>query len=360
MRRKWFSATLVWLGLAFCGVILAQDSETPEPILRLNIDPQEAVLVGQPVRLYVDVLVPTWLSRAPEFPTLEIPGAIVVGPEERATNLTEPVDGQNWFGLRRSYLVYPQEPRQYEIPAEEVVVHYSLGGAKSATVGLPIPSQTFVARIPSEAAWIGYFIATTRLDLTQQLDPSVEGLRVGDSLRRTISISADQTFAMFLPPIEFESIEGLAVYPDQPQVVDKSADREGFKEGRRVESVSYVIQTSGRYQLPGVTIFWWDLNAGRLREATLRPISFEAVANPEYVSELAPPVEKEPAGAAVKEETLFDSLKRSAIPIVLGLGLMAVVALVLRRMVPRFREWWNRRRREQAENQVPLPPLNPV
>ena len=64
-------------------------------------------MVGQPVRLTVDVLVTTWLTGAPEFPDLELPGAIVVLPEERALNLSEDFEGGRWFGLSRSYLIYP-------------------------------------------------------------------------------------------------------------------------------------------------------------------------------------------------------------------------------------------------------------
>ena len=99
-------------------------------------------MVGQPVRLTVEVLVTTWLTGAPEFPDLELPGAIVVRPEERALNLTVDFEGARWFGVARSYLIYPQEPREFATPAAEVVVKY--GGGTRPSVQLAIPEQALL------------------------------------------------------------------------------------------------------------------------------------------------------------------------------------------------------------------------
>ena len=53
---------LLALLLVCCAA--AQDDSTG-PRLRVRVEPESTVLVGQPVRVVVDVLVSTWLTRHP-------------------------------------------------------------------------------------------------------------------------------------------------------------------------------------------------------------------------------------------------------------------------------------------------------
>ena len=190
----------IMLMLVLLGVN-AQAQDEPQAMLRTRLEPAGPVLVGQPVRLHVDVLVTTWLTGSPEYPLFELEGALVVLPEERPVNLTENIEGNTWFGLRRSYLIYPQEPREYQIPSNTVIVRY---GQASEPASLRLEQHTFNARIPDEAQGLGYFIATTGFRLEQELNPKPESLKAGDSIRRTITMYADGTLSMFLPPVRFE------------------------------------------------------------------------------------------------------------------------------------------------------------
>lgn len=333
---------IFWLlGLTLSGLAYGQDE--PRVLLRTQLEPSNQVLVGQPVRLRVDVLVTTWLTRAPVYPNLEIPGALAVLPEERPANLTERFEGRSWFGLSRSYLIYPQEPREYKIPPAEIVVHY---GQAENPARLTLDPHSFRARIPDEARGLDYFIATTQLRLRQQLDRDLTGLKVGDSIQRVIQMEAEGTFAMFLPPVDFEVEKGLSVYPDPPKISDRSDNRLGFLGGERQESATYVIQEAGEYTLPSIQVYWWDLNSNRMRQEVLPPVEFAAGPNPEYVAEI--PLPQEGSGEetpAPEPESWAEQAKRWLTP-------LALIAIVLMIGVRASSSLWQRFQRQRAERRT--------
>ena len=110
-------------------------------------------------------------------------------------------------------------------------------------------------------------IATPKLTVNERFDRKPETLKVGEAFTRTITMTVKDSIAMLLPPLPFEAVEGLGVYPAQPQVTDK-AER-GQYTGTRVESVTYVMEKPGDYHLPQITIHWWDTSRGELKQEVL-------------------------------------------------------------------------------------------
>ncbi len=149
---------------------------------------------------------------------------------------------------------------------------------------------------------------------------------------------------MFLPPIHFADVEDFAVYPNQPRVQNLSADRKGFLAGRRIDSATYVLQKPGHYELPSVTIQWWDLRHRKLREHTVTPVSFDAAPNPNYRPEIAPPVESE---EAIPPRSQGANLRQWA----QWAGAALAILVALRLLSPTIRRYWTMlatRRAEQA------------
>ena len=350
---KRFLLIFALIGCAESAAV-AQQASSPRPILRVRLEPKGVVIVGQPVTLSVDVLVPTWFTRAPVYPALEIPGAITVLSDSRPVNLSERIAGDSWAGMTRNYIIYPQEPREYTLPPAEVLIVYALEGGKSSPpVGVKFPRRTFEATIPDEMAGLDYFIATSRLRLREKFDRKIENLKVGDTIQRTITITADNTLAMFLPPVAFGTFDGLAVYAQPPHTIDEKQQRSDFLRGKRVESVTYLIQEQGNYELPGIEIFWWDLNARRLRKSTLAPIVFKAAPNPDALAELPPVLETAAEEATLqRKKSPLDLLKEWAVP-----GLVAGIVLFFTvrfgsRWAGRVGVWREERRKIKTESEA--------
>jgi len=296
---------------------------------RAHLEPAGLVVVGQPVKLVVDVLVTTWFTDAPEFPVFDLPGALVVRSDEQAPHLTEQIDGVTWFGLTQTYIVTPMEPHEFAIPRLQIVLH---PGMAPGPVKVWSPARKFTAQVPAGAEGVAVFLSTSRLDMVQRFDHKLAGLHVGDAFTRTITSTAKGTQAMFLPPIHFAEVEGLAVYSNAPRVENISRDRVGFIGGRRVDSATYVVQKPEHYELPAVTVQWWDLRLGKLREHTVPPVAFDAGPNPDYRPEIAPPAElAESAGPRASGE----DRRRWAVA---GGGVLAG-AIVIWLLWPRFRRY---------------------
>jgi len=114
---------------------------------------------------------------------------------------------------------------------------------------------------------VGRFVTTPNLEVEETWDRSLEALRVGDALKRTVGIEADDALGMFLPVLEFEAPSGIALYHDQPRVTDRV--NRGQYRGERVEAVTYVLQRAGEFALPELQIHWWNTRTGTLETELL-------------------------------------------------------------------------------------------
>lgn len=323
MRLVAILALLLWGTTSF-----AEDEV--RTMVHARIDPHRPVVVGQPVRLVVDVLVTTWFTQAPEFPPLEIAGALTVLPDEQAQHMTLQIDGVTWFGLSRSYIITPMEPRAYTVPRIQIVLH---PGLAFHPIRVWTPARKLLAEVPPGAKDMAVFFAATGLHVAQRFDRKLEGLRVGDTFSRTVTLQADGTPAMFLPPTTFREVAGLMIYPNQPEVENISHDRKGFIAGRRKDSATYLVQQPGDYELSEITVEWWDIRSRKLRRQILPPVQFTALRNLGYRPEIGLPREADEAQPAV------DQGKDRRRWILWGSAVLAVM-VVSRFVLPIVRKYW--------------------
>jgi hypothetical protein len=130
------------------------------------------------------------------------------------------------------------------------------------------PAVTFQAALPPGADQERGIISTTRLEARQTLEPSSAVFKVGDALKRSISLRAAAISGMAFAPVQYTPVAGVGIYPGEP-VVQDAVDRGSLDEGRRMESVTYVFEREGNYVLPDVTVTWWALEEKRLRREVL-------------------------------------------------------------------------------------------
>ena len=308
-------------------------------MVRAHLEPAGHIVVGQPVKLVVDVLVTTWFTSAPEFPVFDLPGALVVQSDEQPPHLTEQINGVTWFGLTKVYIVTPMEPHAFTIPRLQIVLH---PGMAPRPVKVWSPTRRFTAQVPAGAEGVAVFLSTSRLNVHQRFDHKLTGLHVGDAFTRTITSTAKGTQAMFLPPVHFAEVEGITIYPNPSKVENLSEDRKGFIAGRRVDSATYLIQKPGHYELPSVTVQWWNLRLGKLREHTVPSVVFDAAPNPNYRPEIAPPTESNQAAPPTQQHRHLWQWIESA-------GAILVSLVALRLFWPTLRRYWTMFATRRAE-----------
>jgi len=337
MNTVWIRhGVVIALMLAFSLPSHGQEDQDAKPIVRIRVEPRSGAYVGQAVRVYIEVLVTTWFSGAPKYPELRIPDAVSIMLEGFAQNFIDRTGGTQYTGQRREYLVYPQRAGVFTIPAVTIEVPYAIPGVSPSPVAmLETREVRFEASVPEEAAGLGYVFATPGYRVEESFDPDLDDLKVGDSFRRTIRMSADDTLGMLLPPIDFETSEGLHIYPDAPQVAYK-AER-GTYLGTRTESVTYMLEAEGDYHLPEVTIHWWDTSRNSLRTEILPERDFTVSSNPGLDPErLAGFVEEESAGSEVSRETGWRSLLLQVAAALAGILAIVMLWFPVRRILQRI------------------------
>jgi len=349
MRRRFAlllrAAALLLVGGGSMPAVAAE----PAPIVRTQLTPPNPT-VGQTVKLGIEVFVPTWFTAPIEYPASVVVDGLTVQLSERSDgNRSEVIDGQTWAGIGRSYIVVAQRAGRYTLPPLELKVSYAVDGApRSATVRTA--ARAFEARLPQGAEGLGYFFATPRYTLVQQIDRPLKDMKVGDAFTRRITQSAEGLAAMQLPALLFAPIAGIATYAAEPRLDTRGGERGAPVVGERTQQVTYVLREPGRYELPALSISWFDSAEARMREARLPALRFDVAPAP--VAQGAAPVAAAAAsmpapGPAARRFTL------RGIAIGAALALLAILgALRIRRRAPGWRRastaWRQRRAASEA------------
>jgi len=311
------------------------------PVIHARLEPSTGIIVGQPVHLIVEVLVPNYFTGSPDFPSFELENAIVVVPEETPIHLNEKIDGQSYAGIQRTYSLYPQQSGEFRLPPAQFTVPYASAPPKSTKVTLLLPKLVFYADIPAAARGLSYFLPTTQLTLHQSWSSPLKNLRVGDTVERIITVTTVKMQGMLIPPLTLDAPPGIRLYAEEPKVLDQKTDRGEFLFGRLTQAVKYFIQKQGDYTLPAIELKWWNLNSNRPATATISAVHFTASPNPDYVTELPP--EPEPVAVVQSKRSSLSRYGwiRVVLPATLALLLLAWFG---HRYVPRMYRWLTMKR----------------
>jgi hypothetical protein len=245
----------------------ATESETV--IVRGAIVPTTEIWIGQRVDLHIDVLARDGWAQIKGASNIDVPGAYLVRLETQGTRLSETLSGVLYSGQRYELLLFPQQGGTMTVPPIPVDVEVSHWGAQAEKMSLQTktPALTFDVKIPPGAENLPAIISTTSLEAKQQWQPRQEDYQVGDAIKRSITLTASDISGMAFTPMAFPEMEGAGTYPDEPAVEDNYA--RGSLNGKRSESVTYVFEKNGVYELPEIIIPWWNISTKILEKIVL-------------------------------------------------------------------------------------------
>jgi hypothetical protein len=179
----------------------------------------------------------------------------------------------SWYGVSRAYRIAPQTAGEVRIPPFVITVY---PGGMNVPATLATPAVRLVATVPAGAEGMSVFFPSQKLVAKQEIEPSPDDLKVGGALTRTITQIASGTESMLIPPVNFGEVEGLKRYPKPSATKNIIQDRAGLVAGERTDVVTYVVDRSGRFKLPPVTIEWWNTAKQRKEKIVLPAVSFSA------------------------------------------------------------------------------------
>lgn len=271
-------ALVLLITFCVCGTAWAQ-SASNDPILRTSLD-QDTAIPGQPLIYRVTMLVPTWMPSAPVFPSFEVPNVIVRLPSGASRPVSERIGGETWSGVSRSYRFYPMVPGTIQIPAGSVQLTYADPQTREP-VDTELQTEAFDIHgvLPPGGEGINPFLAARALKLERTIGGDPASLSAGDALTLTITATVSGVSPMFVPPLSpSRPIDGLAVYAKAPLVEEKE-DR-GLLSGKRIEEATVIGENAGAYQIPEVSLSWYDLQNETIETAVLPAIDITVVGVP--------------------------------------------------------------------------------
>jgi len=288
----------------------AQAPAAPAPRVRAELQAAQPLLVGQQVRLEVQILAPNFFTQPPPFPTIELPGAIVTMPDERGRNFVERIGGQTYAGILKSYLFTAQQAGEFVLPPAPSRFSYAGADGKPVPAQVQLPPLRISVRQPAGAAAAAAAgqgaRPVARLHVTQTFDHSAGdgaiALQAGDALVRTVDVFAEMTQAMLIPPPHFDAPPGVRIFVADPQLSDAAPGGGSFVGGHRIDKVSYVFEQPGSYTLPAVAIDWFN-TATQKTEAAQAPAVQVVVAARAAAAGIAPAAA--PAAARTADTLAF-------------------------------------------------------
>jgi hypothetical protein len=253
-----------------------QTQTNSDESVRVNIEVNKSdVHVQEQILVTIKLISQVNLSQA-EMQPLEIKNAVLIPLSEKPKQYVSNINGKQHLILESTYALFPQESGELIIPSviysvvpnvERDLWNDPFGRNRANILRLPTEEQRIkVKPVPAEAAGKTWQPATN-VTLHETWSASLDHLKMGEPVTRTITITAEGLTGGQIAPLPTNTIDGLTFYPDQPQNTDSKTTK-GI-EGTRVETTAIIPNHGGEFTLPEVSIEWWDVNSQSIKTATL-------------------------------------------------------------------------------------------
>lgn len=236
------------------------------PLIRNWIEPASGIVIGQPVRLHVEVLFPGDMPRPPLVTIPDVPGAQVMRFQTQAMTVRKTIDGQDYVGQDFEFMIFPRRGGAVDVPPAVVTLRDRAGDPAGLVKSPPL---RFTVTVPPGVDASGPVLASPNVSVEQDWspDPASVNVQVGGALVRTIRRQAVDAPAGDMAAFSVSAPEGVRAYADPPEIDDQV--NRGAIVGRRTDRITYVFEKPGVYALPALSQTWWDSGSGQARSQTM-------------------------------------------------------------------------------------------
>ncbi len=234
------------------------------------------VSVNQQVILNIEVATPRWFTGGTRIGVIDVANLIAKQRNQLATNFTDRKGDQTWSRQRWEVTLYPQASGRFVIPPVPVWVKVSAPDGSNVAGTLYTPPLRFDATLPTglvsdQTPW---FVASN-VEVEQRWHTSQEQLKVGDTITRTVTVSAQDSLSVLLPNLlSGQSTQQYHTYP-QPHQLSDTQTRGDYQSTRTEQSV-YVIQQGGNVTFPDIEFQWWNSKRNQLETVVVQGQRFHA------------------------------------------------------------------------------------
>lgn len=173
-----------------------------------------------------------------------------------------------------SYAIFPQEVGQLTLP--EMLFSANHRASRRSAFNLPgqgkpirkkTQPHTITVKPPATAMKGNLWLPAESITLKESWSSSLDNIHVGDSITRTITLTAKGMIASQLPPFTFPSIAGAKMYPDQGSAENTTTDTGVI--ASRSDNAAIIPTREGSIQLEEIRVKWWDSKSHKMQEAVI-------------------------------------------------------------------------------------------
>ena len=239
---------------------------------------KSSAYVGEPIEVIVSAYTSTWFTKGVDLGNIKINGAFTV--YFRSVSNSMKIDGQTYAGVRLYYHVFPYDDDDIEFPALEIKVETpDLGDFKGKKRTIKTLPRTIRIKPTPDAINADEWLVTSNLSVKENWSTNIRRVKVGDVLERSINRVAANTISELIPPVKWDSIANISLYPSRPTV--ENIKTKTAINGTRKDGIRYLLEKEGEIEIPEVVFTWWNPTDKQLYKRTLPSVKLNVLPNPD-------------------------------------------------------------------------------
>ena len=275
---KTFVKIILLFSLLLPLSVFAQNDDVKADVA-ISIQQDKETWAGQQVTVNLDLKTTGFSFSNSHFNLPEVNGAFLMQTDTTTIKFSENIDGETWQIIRYPLALYPQKAGLLEIPSIAVRFNTSAGfGSTERAFEFQTEPLQLTVKLPPGVKEGALLVTTTSFELDHNWQPKSGTAQTGDAFTLTVSRRAGDISAMLLPPLPVFRTEGLAAYPQAPEVNDKT--NRGDLTGERIDSIIWVVEKPGSYVIPGIRFQWWDPESRELKQQIIPGLNLDILPSP--------------------------------------------------------------------------------
>ncbi|GEM_PF-1014144 len=243
--------------------------------VRLN---KSSVYVGEPVEVTISVYTSTWFTSGVDLGNIKVNGAFTVYFRPVSTSVIQ--NGQTFPGVQLIYHVFPFSEDDITFPSLNVEVETPADGDYKGVRRTLKTQEKPIRVLPVPPNFEkDQWLVTSNLYLDESWSGNLKNVKVGDVLERKITRTAYGTVSELIPPIVWDSIPQVSLYPTRSNVENHKSKT--AISAIRTESMRYLFEKEGEVVIPEMVFSWYNSYQKRLYKHTLKEVKINVLPNPD-------------------------------------------------------------------------------
>lgn len=239
---------------------------------------KSSVYVGEPVEMSISIYTSTWFTSSVNPGNIKVNDAFSV--YFRSLINSKQINGQTYAGVVMYFHVFPYTSNDLLFPSLEFTVETpDQGGFTGVKRNVRTPERTIKVRPVPPGFDKDQWLVTTNMTVVDRGLQQVSEVKVGDVITRSIRRNVNGTVAELIPPIAWDTITGVRLYPTRGEVSNNKTKT--AISASRTDGVRYLFEREGEVTLPEMELTWYNPRAKKLFKRTLPARTITVLANPD-------------------------------------------------------------------------------